>query len=150
MRRKIVGLLREAGKRVIIIILVSGGGSILMTLPKEEFALEEVARTTEIVMKAGVNINELNAIRKHLSMVKGGQLVRYVYPAKVYSLILSNVVGDLLDTIASGPTSPDTTTYQDAYNVLRKYNLLDKVPPKVIEHFKCGIKGLFEETPKTG
>lgn len=145
---KIVRLLEKAGRRDVVIVLISGGGSALMTLPKEKFTLEEIAKTTEVVMKAGATINELNAVRKHLSRVKGGQLLRYAYPARLYALILSDVVGDPLDTIASGPTAPDTTTYRDAYEVLKKYDLVDKVSPKIIEYFKSGIAGETPETPK--
>ena len=147
---EIVKLLENSGEKDVVIVLISGGGSALLTLPKEGFSLSEIADVTRTVMNAGATINELNAVRKHLSKVKGGQLLRYAYPAEVYSLILSDVVGDPLDTIASGPTSPDTTTYRDAYNVLVKYNLVKKVPEKVLEHFKAGIEGSIDETPKPG
>lgn len=147
---KIVDLINNAGRKDVIIMLISGGGSALLTLPKKNFSLDDIINVTKTVMEAGATINELNSVRKHLSMVKGGNLARYAYPARVYSLVLSDVVGDPLDVIASGPTSPDPTTYNDAYNVLKKYSLIDKVPRKIVEYFKRGIEGLVEETPKPG
>ncbi len=146
----LIEILSEAGRDDLIIILISGGGSALLTYPKDRIPLIELAYVTELLMNAGATIEELNIVRKHLSKVKGGNLARYIYPAKAVSLIISDVVGDRLDVIASGPTTPDPSTYIDAYNVLRKYGLLDKVPGSISNVLDAGIVGKLEETPKPG
>jgi glycerate 2-kinase len=134
----------------LVICLISGGGSALMTLPQPAISLADVQALTGALLRCGATINEINAVRKHISRIKGGQLARLVHPAQVVSLILSDVVGNPLDVIASGPTVPDTTTFAQAYGVLEKYHLLDKVPASIVEHLTAGVAGKIAETPKEG
>ncbi len=104
--------------------------------------------TTQLLLRAGATIGELNAVRKHLSQIAGGQLARRAAPARVLALILSDVVGSPLDVIASGPTAPDPTTYADALAVLDRYNLAQKVPPAVLKWLRAGASGHAADTPK--
>ena len=134
----------------LVICLISGGGSALLTLPVEGVMLEEIKKTTEILLKSGANIQEFNTVRKHLSQIKGGQLAKAAYPAKIVTLLISDVVGDVLSTIASGPTEPDPTTFSDALAVLKKYELVEKVPKSVLKHLRNGSRGMANETPKSG
>jgi glycerate-2-kinase len=142
---KILELIRECKKNDIIIILVSGGGSSLLCKPK--IKLEDFKLTTELLLKSGANINEINTVRKHLSFVKGGQLVRHA-KCMVVSFIISDIVNDPVEFIASGPTSPDSTTYFDAKNILLKYSLWKKIPSDVRREIMNGISGSNPETPK--
>jgi glycerate-2-kinase len=121
-----------------------------MAYPREGITLEDKRKVTEILLKCGATINEINTVRKHLSKFKGGQLARSVYPATLISLLLSDVIGDPLDVIASGPTTPDSTTFKDAIAVLRKYNIWDITPQSIRELLLNGEKGLIQETPKAG
>ncbi len=130
------------------IVLISGGGSALIGDVAEPLTLEELRITTELLLKSGAKINEVNTIRKHLSFIKGGGLARLCHPAKIVSLILSDVVGDDISSIASGPTAPDPTTFKDALEILKKYNIIDKIPQNVLERLKLGAEGKIEETPK--
>ncbi|MCE4614391.1 MAG: glycerate kinase [Desulfurococcales archaeon] len=134
----------------LLILLISGGGSALFEVPAGNVSLKDISQTAGMLMKSGADIVELNAVRKHLSKVKGGQLLRYINPSKIISLIISDVVGDRLDSIASGPTAPDKTTFQNAFNVLVKYGLWEKVPEGVRSHIENGVKGLVQETVKKG
>ncbi|TRO54314.1 glycerate kinase [Candidatus Bathyarchaeota archaeon] len=145
MMRMVSGL----DRRDLVICLISGGGSALMPLPAEDVTLEDIQNVTGILLKAGATINELNAVRKHLSAFKGGQLARASQPAKVVSLILSDVVGSPLDVIASGPTSPDPTTFEDAINVLKKYGVWEDVSRSVRKKLEEGEMGEMPDTPKT-
>jgi hydroxypyruvate reductase len=146
----LVSLLESAGERDLVICLISGGGSALLTLPASPVTLEDVQAVTALLLKSGATINELNAVRKHLSHVSGGQLARIAAPARVLSLILSDVTGSPLDVIASGPTVPDPTTYSDALVVLARYDLLARVPANVLAHLEAGMRGDLPETPKEG
>ena len=141
---------RKAGKDDLIIALISGGGSALMPCPADPVTLEDKKIVTNLLLKCGATINEINVVRKHLSEFKGGQLAKTAYPATLVSLIISDVVGDPLDIIASGPTVPDSSTFQDAYNVLKKYNLLNKIPENIKKRIQLGLSGKIEETPKPG
>lgn len=132
----------------LVLALISGGGSALMPLPANGITLNDLQSVTETLLRAGATINELNAVRKHLSAIKGGQLARHLSPATVLSLILSDVIGDPLDTIASGPTVPDNSTYTDAIYVFKKYNLLDEIPESIKDRLNNGAKGNTPETPK--
>ena len=132
----------------LVISLISGGGSSLMPMPAEKVTLNDLQEVTGKLLKAGATINELNTVRKHLSKFKGGQLARHCYPATVLSLILSDVIGDPLDVIASGPTVPDTSNFADALNVLKKYCLLEDVPLVIMERLRIGAEGRISETPK--
>ena len=133
----------------LVICLISGGGSALMPYPVDEVSLADKQSITESLLSSGAEIDEINTVRKHLSQIKGGRLGHFYSPATVVSLILSDVVGNNLSAIASGPTSPDPTTFQDAYNVLKRYDLLDKAPKAVTDFLRNGCQGKVAETPKT-
>jgi len=148
--KAMLSLLEGLTPRDIVITLISGGGSALMPYPVEKISIEDYVEVNKLLLKSGADINEINAVRKHLSRVKGGWLAKYAYPATVFSLIISDVVGDPLETIASGPTSPDPYTFVDAYNVLKKYDLLDKVPKNILDTLQAGLSGKLSETPKPG
>jgi len=147
---RMLSLVDGAGEGDLVVVLISGGGSALMPYPAEGIGLEEVQELTEMLLRSGATINELNAVRKHLSAFKGGQLARRAYPATVVSLILSDVVGDPLDTIASGPTAPDASTFQDAIDVLRTYGLWDRTTESIRRRLLDGAAGRVAETPKPG
>ncbi len=147
---EIIRLLKNAGERTFILCLISGGGSALLVSPFDGISLNEKRDVTQLLLQGGADIFELNAVRKHISKVKGGRLAEIAYPAKVLSLILSDVVGDRLDIIASGPTSPDKNTYRDAFSVIEKYGITDTAPYPIIKTIQTGIKGLLPETPKEG
>ncbi|MEM3591947.1 MAG: glycerate kinase [Candidatus Bathyarchaeia archaeon] len=147
---RIMEIAEKAGEDDLIICLISGGGSSLMTYPRDEISLEDKRKVTEILLKCGATINEINAVRKHLSKFKGGQLAKSAYPTTLISLLLSDVIGDPLDVIASGPTVPDSSTFSDAINVLRKYGVWDSVPESIKNLLLNGEKGLVEENPKSG
>ncbi len=140
---------REAGEGDNLIALISGGGSAMLTLPAEGLTLEDLRLITDALQKAGAPITDLNTVRKHCEQLKGGGLARLAYPARVWSFILSDVVGDALSVIASGPTAPDPTTYADALAVLRRYGVQDAVPA-VTAHLEAGARGERPETVKPG
>lgn len=147
---EMLSLLEDVDEETLILALISGGGSALMTYPAEGVSLEELREVTSKLMLAGARINELNAVRKHLSAIKGGRLAAKAQPATIVSLIISDVVGDPLDTIASGPTAPDSTTYGDAVEALKRYGLWEEAPPSVKRRLKAGLRGEVDETPKPG
>lgn len=148
--RRIAELLEGATERDLVLVLLSGGGSALLTLPAPEVSLSDLEALTAALLASGASINEINSLRKHLDLVKGGGLARLAAPATLAALILSDVVGSPLDVIASGPTVPDSTTFADAYGVLERYNLLDSVPAPVVARLQAGIRGAIAETPKAG
>jgi glycerate-2-kinase len=135
-------------KNDLVICLFSGGGSALMTCVVDEINLEDVRITTELLLSSGAEIAEINAVRKHLSKIKGGRLGNFYSPATVISLVLSDVIGDDLSVIASGSTFPDFSTFSDACNVLKKYDLLDRLPGGIIDYLEKGCRGEAAETPK--
>jgi len=143
-------LMEGASEEDLFIVLISGGGSSLMTYPTGKVSLEEIRTLTERLLRSGATINELNAVRKHLSAIKGGLMAKRAHPATVLSLILSDVVGDPLDTIASGPTAPDQTTFGDAVEVLKRRGLWDKAPSSARTRLEKGLRGDLDETPKEG
>lgn len=147
---EILALAGTVDEHTLVVVLISGGGSALFVSPCPGVTLAEKQRTTELLLKAGADIRELNEVRKHLSSVKGGRLAERLYPAGTVSLILSDVMGDPLDVIASGPTAPDSTTFADALKVLEKYRLSGSVPPPVARCLEQGAKGMATETPKEG
>jgi hydroxypyruvate reductase/glycerate 2-kinase len=124
------------------------GGSALFVSPCEGVPLAEKQTITDLLLKSGADITELNSVRKHLSRVKGGRLAEIASPAEIISLMISDVIGDKLDVIASGPTAPDSSTYQDAMDVINKFDLADKAPERVIDVFRKGIEGAVPDTPK--
>ena len=140
----------RAGEGDILLCLISGGGSALTPLPPEGITLEEKRRTTELLLRCGARIEELNAVRKHLSRIKGGRLAEAANPARVVSLVLSDVVGDPLEVIASGPTVPDPTTFEDCILIARKYGIWEELTSSVRMRFEMGAKGDLPETPKPG
>lgn len=146
--REIVTLLLGLGGNDLVIFVISGGGSALLPLPQDGVSLEEKQQVTRILLECGASINEMNAIRKHISKVKGGQLAKVAYPATLITLLLSDVVGDRMDVIASGPTVPDESTFEDCMTIVEKYRL--KLPDSVIDLLKRGLNGELEETPKVG
>ena len=148
--RQILDLLAGVDERTLVIGLISGGGSALMPAPAAGITLQEKQETTRLLLACGANIVELNAIRKHLSAVKGGGLARAAFPASVVTLMLSDVIGDPLDVIASGPTVPDTSTYKVCMEILEKYEIVDKLPAAVRERFEAGLRGEIPDTPKPG
>lgn len=148
--RRVIGLLGAADERTLILCLLSGGGSALLVSPEQDITLRDKQLATDLLLRSGANIDELNAVRKHLSAVKGGRLARIAYPAAMVTLLVSDVIGDRLDVIASGPTVPDTTTFPDAWAVIEKYRLSDALPEKVRRRLQRGIAGQEEETPKEG
>ncbi len=143
---KIAALCQSAQKDDLVLCLISGGASALMPAPAEGITLPEKQETTRLLLACGATIHELNAVRKHISSLKGGQLARLAAPARVVSLILSDVVGDDLDVIGSGPTAPDSSTFASALAVLDKFQLRDKVPASV----RTRLEAASAETPKAG
>jgi glycerate-2-kinase len=132
----------------IVLCLLSGGGSALWPASAEGITLDEKQEVTSLLLRAGATILELNAVRKHLSSIKGGQLAAWAAPARVISLIMSDVIGDPLDFIASGPTAPDTTSFPEALSVVEKHGV--GVPPAVLERLRAGARGEIPDTPKPG
>ncbi|HKZ17182.1 MAG TPA: glycerate kinase [Geobacteraceae bacterium] len=147
---RIADLVGRADEWTLVVTLISGGGSALFVSPHPLISLAEKQKTTDLLLKAGADIHELNTVRKHLSRVKGGRFAEIIHPATGISLILSDVIGDRLDVIASGPTAPDPTTYRDALDVLATYRLLNTVPESVVELLLGGENGRLPETPKPG
>ena len=146
----IVELAKEAGERDLIFCLLSGGASALLPAPADGVTLDEKIQTTQILLDGGATIQEINAVRKHISKLKGGRLASLAFPATVVSLILSDVVGDSLDTIASGPTAADYTTFADCLRIVQKYALKERIPPAVSQFLHRGASGVVQETPKPG
>ena len=145
---EILRLLEQCNERSLVFFLVSGGGSALLPCPADGLTLKDKQRTTQALLECGATIHEINAVRKHISRVKGGRLAKAAHPATVVSLILSDVVGDSLDSIASGPTVPDPSTFADCLRVIENYRIEEKIPPAVRSHLERGAKGELEETPK--
>ncbi|ACS34059.1 glycerate kinase type-2 family protein [Thermococcus gammatolerans] len=137
----------KVGENDILLVLISGGGSALFLLPERGISLEDKIQTNELLLKSGAKIYEINTVRKHISAVKGGKLAKRVR-GRVISLILSDVVGDPLEAIASGPTVKDPTTFQDAYRILKLYGVWEKLPESVKRHIELGLEGKAEETLK--
>ncbi len=145
---EILALARSAGADDLVIVLVSGGGSALTPCPAPPITLKEKQALTRLLLAAGANIKELNAVRKHCSLFKGGRLAQAASSASVLSLILSDVIGDPLNAIASGPTAPDQTTFKDALAILGRFGLRDKAPRAIVKHLERGARGEIPETPK--
>ncbi len=145
---ELIRLLQSCDDKTLVLCLVSGGGSALFVSPYDGMDFADKQSVTDLIMKAGADITELNVVRKHLSKVKGGRLAEIVYPAEIVSLMISDVIGDKLDVIASGPTAADTSTYQDALNVIRKYKLAEKAPENVMGILNKGEEGSIPDTPK--
>jgi hydroxypyruvate reductase len=148
--QEIVDLLGEATENDTVLCLVSGGGSALLTLPAVGLTLDDLQITTEVLLAAGATINQFNTVRKHLSAVKGGGLARLAAPARVHSLILSDVVGDPLEVIASGPTVPDPTSFADSWRIIEQFRLEEMLPAAVVQRLHDGGALGLVDTPKLG
>lgn len=146
--RGILSLVAGAGSSDLVIVLLSGGGSALTPLPAKGIELEDKQTVTELLLACGATIHEINAIRKHLSDIKGGRLAQAAAPAATVTLILSDVVGDNLDVIASGPTVPDGSTFLDCLEIVRRYGIEERLPVNVLKRFHAGQGGDLSETPK--
>jgi glycerate 2-kinase len=141
-------LAEGAGPGDLLLALVSGGGSALAPAPVPPITLADKQAMTRLLLGAGANINQLNAVRKHCSLLKGGQLARAAFPARVHALLLSDVVGDPLDVIASGPTAPDASTFAEALAILDRFELRPRAPASIRERLERGARGEIPETPK--
>ena len=146
--KKIIDLVKSATDRDLILFLISGGGSSLIALPSYDLTLDDKIVVNNLLLSSGANIRELNSVRKHLSRIKGGHLVENSKNSTIISLIISDIVGDPVDCIASGITSPDSSTYQDAIDVLARYDLWNKIPHKAKKILTRGVNGEIKETPK--
>lgn len=144
---RILDIARQATEKTLVIVLVSGGGSALLPAPVPGLTLEEVQHTTQLLLESGADINAINCIRKHLSALKGGRLAKALEGATVLNVVLSDVAGDDLSTIASGLCAPDYTSYNDAAMLLQTYDIINKIPFAVAEHIRKGQNGLTLETP---
>jgi hydroxypyruvate reductase len=148
--RRIMDLLEEAGEKDLVVSLISGGGSALLPHPAGGIRLEEKQAVTRKLLECGASIDEINAVRKHISASKGGQMARASAPATAINLMLSDVVGDRMDVIASGPFVPDESTFDEAWQILIHYKLLESLPESVRDHLDQGRQGKQSETPKAG
>jgi len=147
---RIAEMAAHAGEGDLVLCLISGGASALLPLPAEPITLAEKQATTQLLLACGATIHEFNCVRKHLSRIKGGQLARLAAPATVESLLLSDVIGDDLDVIGSGPTAPDASTFAGALAILEKFALVKRVPASVRQRLERGAGGELPETPKPG
>ena len=145
---KVRDILKNAGKDDLVITLISGGGSALWPLPVHGISLKDLVLTNEILLESGASIHEINSIRKHISELQGGKAASLAYPSTVIAFIISDVIGDDLDTIASGPFYPDSSTFATASRVIRKYRLDKEMPRAVSSYITNGIKGIYDDTPK--
>ncbi|MGD2028508.1 MAG: glycerate kinase [Desulfobacterales bacterium] len=143
----VLDFLQSAGQKDLIFSLISGGGSALLPFPVENITLSDKQEITRELLACGASIDEINAVRKHMSSSKGGQMARAAFPATIVNLMLSDVVGDKMDVIASGPFVPDRATFKDVWGIFNKYNLKN-IPPAIHEHMKAGLNGQISETPK--
>jgi glycerate 2-kinase len=148
--KRVLEMVRSADERTLVLCLLSGGASALLVAPIDGLTLKEKQEVTTLLLKAGADIGELNTVRKHLSAVKGGRLAKAACPARIVALILSDVIGDRLDVIASGPTTGDGTTFADAMAVIEKYRLKEQVPLPVRALLERGMNGREPETVKSG
>jgi len=147
---RIAEIAGQAGAGDLVLCLISGGASALLPLPADPITLAEKQATTGLLLACGATIHEINAVRKHLSRIKGGQLARLAAPATVESLLLSDVIGDDLDVIGSGPTAPDASTFAGALGILEKFGLTERAPAAVRQRLEQGARGELPETPKPG
>jgi glycerate 2-kinase len=145
---RIMALAQEAGEHDLVIALLSGGGSALLVAPAQGLTLDDLQALTDALLASGATINEVNCLRKHCESLKGGQLARLVAPATLITLALSDVIGSPLDVIASGPTVPDESTWEDAWAIVRRYELVDKLPKAVLQRLEAGRAGEIPDTPK--
>ncbi|MGB8516835.1 MAG: glycerate kinase [Gallionella sp.] len=143
---RILEMAGAANEKTLCLCLISGGASALLVAPVADITLQDKQDATRLLLNAGASIHELNAVRKHLSRVKGGQLARVAFPAQVVTLLISDVIGDALDVIASGPTAADGSTFFDAWRVVEKFSLQEKLPVRVVNYLQRGLAGEVAET----
>ena len=148
--RRIAELARAAGSGDLVLCLISGGASALLPLPADGITLEEKQQITRLLLACGAPIEHINCLRKHISLIKGGQLARLAAPAAVESLLLSDVIGDPIDVIGSGPTAPDVSTFAEAASILDRYGIRERVPCSISRRIELGLRGEIPETPKPG
>ena len=148
--KKMLDLLNRAGEKDLVFSLISGGGSALLPNPAGQITLEEKQAVTKKLLECGASIDEINCIRKHISLSKGGQMARAAFPAVTINLMLSDVVGDRMDVIASGPFVPDTSTFDEAWSILDKYKIIEGIPAAIKDYLKKGINKDVSENPKEG
>lgn len=146
--RAVLDCVEGSDEDTLVVCLISGGGSALLVCPAEGIELGDLSATSRALLACGATIVEINALRKHLSAVKGGQLARAAAPARILTLVLSDVVGDPLDAIASGPTVPDSTTFDDCLEIVARYGLEEELPERVLRRLRAGAAGELPETPK--
>lgn len=146
--RAILEIANRAQENDLVIALLSGGGSALLVAPAEGITLDDLQAMTDALLASGATINEVNCLRKHCSAVKGGQLARAAHPATVITLALSDVIGSPLDVIASGPCVPDASTWEDAWTIVRRYGLQNKLPQSILDRLQAGQDGKIPDTPK--
>jgi hydroxypyruvate reductase len=146
---RVLQLAQEAGPHDLVLVLLSGGGSALLEATAG-VSLLDLQQMTAALLAGGAAIGEVNCLRKHMSLLKGGQLGRAIAPARSFTLVLSDVVGSPLDVIASGPTVPDSTTWADAWAVVEKYGLASRLPASVLTRLHAGLAGELPDTPKPG
>lgn len=146
--QRILDLLDGAGEHDLVLCVISGGGSALLPLPVDGISLTDKQKTTQALLDCGADIHQINTIRKHISEIKGGRLAEAAFPASLVTLVLSDVVGDDLDVIASGPTVPDRSTFADCMKIVEQYDLSESFPSQVMAHLREGAAGRCPETPK--
>ncbi len=145
---EILKIAQKVGVTDLVICLISGGGSALMEKLPQSIPLADLQATSQQLLACGATIQEVNTIRKHLSLVKGGQLAKAIFPAVCVTLIISDVIGDSLESIASGPTAPDFSSFSDALDVIQKYQLEKQLPSNILNHIQSGVNGIVAETLK--
>ncbi len=148
--RRIIDLLESATAHDLVLCVLSGGGSALLPAPAEGITLEEKQAVTKLLLHCGATIDEINTIRKHISVIKGGQMAKIAFPATLTTLILSDVISDPLDMIASGPTVPDSGTFDDCLTVFETYDIRGDIPSSILERIQKGAAGEIADTPKSG
>ena len=148
--QEIAALLQDAGEDDLVVALISGGGSALLPLPVAGVDLQQLQALTSMLLACGATINEINTLRKHLEQLKGGGFARMAAPATLATLVLSDVVGNPLDVIASGPTVPDSSSFADAYSVLERHGLLTQAPTPIRTYLEAGVRGDVSDTPNLG
>jgi glycerate 2-kinase len=148
--KEMMSIAAKATEEDLILCLLSGGASALMSCPAENISLQDKQATTRLLLGCGAKIQEINAIRKHISQIKGGRLAGLACPATTVSLILSDVIGDPIESIASGPTAPDRSSFSDCSRIIEQYRLTGRIPTSVRDFLQRGVQGSVAETPKPG
>ncbi len=146
--KTVLDYVNKSGQDDLVVFLISGGGSSLLSYPIEGVTLSDKIQLTNLLLSTGCNINEINTIRKHISKIKGGKLNQAALPSKSLSMIISDVINDDISCIASGPTVADLSTFSDAVDIMNKYKIFEKAPDSIVKHLKLGCDGLVDETPK--